>query len=410
MKNKGKVKIDELKCSFCGRPQSKAGELIRGESGYICRDCAEAVFELFSTIERKKSNAVNVGTIVSKTPEEIKKELDKYIIGQEYAKKVVSVAIYNHYKRIKYNNENDTPVKKSNLLFFGPTGVGKTLMAETIARFIDVPFAIADATSITEAGYVGEDVENILLKLVENANYDIERAEIGIVYVDEIDKIAKMSSGPSITRDVSGEGVQQALLKIVESTIANIPPKGGRKHPEQEYIKLKTDNILFIFGGAFVGLDEIVRRRTGKKNLGFGHEIRNIMEFADIKNAQPEDFIKYGLIPEFIGRIPILVPFENLDEEKIIRIMKEPKNAVLKEYQTIMSMDNLDIEWEDDAIEYIAHKVKEKNTGARGIKSIVESVLLDVMFRTPSIKGKKKCIIKKSDIEKGNSPKIIRMK
>ncbi|NIA22592.1 MAG: ATP-dependent Clp protease ATP-binding subunit ClpX [Proteobacteria bacterium] len=410
MKNKEKAENKKLRCSFCGRSQSEVGELVHGVNGYICKSCALTVAGIFREIDKKEEKAVNVGEIASKTPKTIKKELNKFVIGQDFAKKVVSVAIYNHYKRIKYNLKNDIPIRKSNLLFFGPTGVGKTLMAETIARFIDVPFAIADATSVTEAGYVGEDVENILLKLVENANYNIKKAELGIIYVDEIDKIAKLSSGPSITRDVSGEGVQQALLKIIESTVANIPPKGGRKHPEQEYIKLKTDNILFIFGGAFVGLDEIVRRRTGKKNLGFGHEIRSITEFGDIKNAQPEDFIKYGLIPEFIGRIPILVPFDNLDEEKIIRIMKEPKNAILKEYQTIMSLDNLEIEWEDDAIEYIARKVKEKNTGARGIKSIIESVLIDVMFRTPSITGKKKCIIKKEDIEKGKSPKIIRIK
>ncbi|RKX72217.1 ATP-dependent Clp protease ATP-binding subunit ClpX [candidate division TA06 bacterium] len=410
MKKRNDEENNELKCSFCKRGQNETGGLIHGYDGYICEDCVLAIADAVYNIRKKrKENNISLGAIVQNTPAKFKSELDKYVIGQEYAKKTVSVAIYNHYKRIKYNLENKNKIRKTNLLFFGPTGVGKTFLAEIIAKFISVPFAIADATSITEAGYVGEDVENVLLKLVENANYNIKNAELGIIYIDEIDKIAKSSDNTSITRDVSGEGVQQALLKLIESTIANLPPKGGRKHPDQKYIKINTENILFIFGGAFVGLEDIVQRRIGKKTLGFGQEIIPKGEYRDISKAKPEDFVKYGLIPEFIGRIPILVPFENLDESMLIRVMKEPKNSLLKEYQKMLSLDDCNLLWEEDALKCIAKIVHKQKTGARGLKGIIESVLMDVMYEVPSIKGKKKCVVNKKSIKEGNPLEIIKV-
>lgn len=400
------VKSLEAKCSFCGKPQSQTRHLIAGPEGvFICENCISICNEVISSDLAKTDNTKEIKL---PTPEEIKKRLDEYIIGQDSAKLVLSVAVYNHYKRINYNNtlkvkskaklkdEDLIELKKSNILMFGPTGSGKTLLAQTLSKILNVPFAVADATTLTEAGYVGEDVENILLKLIQNADYDIEKAQRGIIYVDEIDKISRKSENMSITRDVSGEGVQQALLKIIESTVASVPPQGGRKHPQQECITIDTTNILFIFGGAFVGLDKIVEKRQSTASLGFGGNVRSKNEInpADLlAEVQPQDLIKYGLIPEFVGRMPVSVSLSALDKSALINILTKPKDALVKQYIKLLEMDGVQLEFDDGAIEAIAQKAIDLNTGARGLRTIMENSMLEIMYRTPTDKSIAKVIV-----------------
>ena len=397
------AKLDEkkqLKCSFCGKSQEQVKRLIAGPGVYICDECINLCSEIITDdcIDEQKIE-------VSKIPKpvEIKEYLDQYVIGQEQAKRSVSVAIYNHYKRINSPVKDEgVEIQKSNILLLGPTGSGKTLIAQTLARFLNVPFAIADATTLTEAGYVGEDVENILLRLIQNADYDIERAERGIIYIDEIDKIARKSENPSITRDVSGEGVQQALLKILEGTVASVPPQGGRKHPHQEFIQINTANILFICGGAFDGMERIIEKRTSSRSMGFGADIKskNEKDLVKIfKDILPEDLLKFGLIPEFIGRLPILVSLNALTVEALVQILKEPKNAIVKQYKKLFEYDSVDLEFEEGALYKISNKAISRNTGARGLRTIVEELLLDIMYDIPSEKNVEKVIVTEKSID-----------
>ena len=406
------TKSKEIRCSFCGKSQNSVERIIAGPGVYICNECIKVCSNIVED-ELYENNETEY-TINKQeklpTPEEIKAVLDSYVIGQEDAKKTLSVAVYNHYKRINNQKDSDVEIQKSNVLLLGPTGSGKTLLAQTLAKTLKVPFAIADATTLTEAGYVGEDVENILLKLIQAADYDVEKAEKGIVYIDEIDKIARKSENPSITRDVSGEGVQQALLKIVEGTTAAGPPQGGRKHPHQELIQINTENILFICGGAFEGLEKIIKERTAQKAIGFGAEIKSEKEeskYEIFKELLPQDLLKFGLIPEFVGRLPIIATLHELDREALANIVTKPKNALVKQYQKLFELDNVTLEFEPEAINLIVDKAIERKTGARGLRSIIEEIMRDIMFEIPSNPNIEKCIITKETVKNGEAPRLV---